>query len=134
MYNIFARLKNQKIAKFRNKGNGKILFIEQRDNYQNESLTDLVKNKDEMNKIIEFDGQLVQKSDPIYRDAKNFRAHFFAPKKQLFGYSIDTFWMNVIVILGMAFILFVTLYFDVLKRTSDWIGEASKMSGISKPE
>ena len=134
IYNVFARLKNQNIAHVRNKENGKKIFIDKRDNYQNESLTDLVKNKDEMNKIIEFDGQLVQKSDPIYRDAKNFRAHFFAPKKQLFGYSIDTFWMNVIVILGMAFILFVTLYFDVLKRTIDWIGEASKMIGISKSE
>ena len=134
LYNIFARLKNQHIAYVRNKENGKKIFIDKRDNYQNESLTELVKNKNEMNKIIEFEGQLVQKSDPIYRDAKYFRAHFFAPKKQLFGYSIDTFWVNVIVILGMAFILFAMLYLDVLKRTIEWLGEVSKMIGLIKSE
>tara|TARA_Y100000589_G_scaffold258425_1_gene247771 strand:+ start:77 stop:1093 length:1017 start_codon:yes stop_codon:yes gene_type:complete len=134
MYNIFARLKNQKIAKFRNKENGKILFIEQRDNFQNESLNDLVKNKDELNKIIEFDEQLVQKSDPIYRDAKGFRAHFFAPSKKLFGYSLDTFWVNILVILGMTFSLFISLYFDILKRTIDWLGELTTQVGFSKEE
>ena len=134
MYNIFARLKNQKIAKFRNKENGKLLFIEQRDNFQNESLNDLVKNKDELNKIIEFDEQLVQKSDPIYRDAKGFRAHFFAPSKQLFGYSLDTFWVNILVILGMTFSLFISLYFDILKRTIDWLGELTTQVGFSKEE
>ena len=134
MYNVFARLKNKKIAYIRSQENGKKNFIDKRDTYQNENLTDLVKNKNEMNKIIEFDGQLVQKSDPIYRDAKGFRAHFFAPSKQFLGYSLDTFWMNVFVILGMAFTLFVLLYFNVLKRTLDWIGEISKMIGLSKSE
>jgi hypothetical protein len=94
----------------------------------------LVKNKDEMNKIIEFDHQLVQKSDPIYRDAKSFRAHFFAPKKQLFGYSLDTFWINIIVIFGMAFILFITLYLNILKSIIDWIGEVSNRIRMYKKE
>lgn len=134
MYNLFARLKNQKIAKLRNKENGKLLFIELRDNYQNESLNDLVKNKDELNKIIEFEEQLVQKSDPIYRDAKGFRAHFFAPSKQLFGYSLDTFWINILVILGMTLSLFISLYFDILKRTINWLGELTTKIGLSKEE
>lgn len=134
MYNVFARLKNQKIAQFRNKDNGKTLFIEQRDHYQNESLNDLVKNKDELNKIIEFEEQLVQKSDPIYRDAKGFRAHFFAPSKQFFGYSIDTYWINILVILGMAFILFISLYFNILKRTIDWLEESITKIGLSKED
>ena len=134
MYNLFARLKNKKIAKVRSEKNGKKEFIEQRDKYQNESLTDLVKNKNEINKIIEFDGQLVQKSDPIYRDSKSFRAHFFAPSKKLFGLSIDTYWINIMVILGMAFILFISLYFDILKRIIDWIGEISNKIGLSKED
>ena len=134
MYNIFARLKNKKIAYVRSQENGKKSFIDKRDNYQNESLTDLVKNKNEMNKIIEFDGQLVQKSDPIYRDSRGFRAHFFAPNKLFFGYSVDTYWVNIFVILGMSFTLFVMLYFDVLKRSIDWLEEISKMIGISKSE
>ena len=134
VYNVFARLKNLKIAEFRGKENGKQLFIEQRDNYQNESLTDLVKNNNEMNKIIEFEGGLVQKSDPIYRGAESFRAHFFAPSKKVFGKSIDTFWVNIMVILGIAFSLFISLYFDALKKLIDWLGEISTKIGLSKEE
>lgn len=133
-YNVFADIKNRKIADFRKEKDGKKLFIDKRDAYQNESLSDLVKNNNELNKIIEFEGRLVQKSDPVYIDAKGFRAHFFAPTKQLFGNKIDTYWANLLVVLGMAFTLFITLYFDVLKRIIDWLGEASTKIGLSKEE
>ena len=61
------QMQKQKNAAFRNEKDGKKLFAEKRDRYQNESLTDLVKNNNELNKIIQFEGRLVQKSDPIYR-------------------------------------------------------------------
>ncbi|MBL56643.1 MAG: ABC transporter [Flavobacteriales bacterium] len=133
-YNAFADAKNRKIAAFRNEKDGKKLFIEKRDRYQNESLTDLVKNNNELNKIIQFEGRLVQKSDPIYRDSKGFRAHFFAPTKTILGMSIDTFWVNIFVIMGMAFILFVSLYYDILKKCIDWLGELTTKIGLSKEE
>lgn len=133
-YNAFADIKNRKIADFRKEKDGKKLFIEKRDAYQNESLSDLVKNNNELNKIIEFEGRLVQKSDPVYIDAKGFRAHFFAPTKKLFGSTVDTYWVNVFVILGMAFSLFISLYFDLLKRIIDSLGELSTKIGLSKEE
>ncbi len=133
-YNAFADIKNRKIADFRKEKDGKELFIEKRDAYQNESLSDLVKNNNELNKIIEFEGRLVQKSDPVYIDAKGFRAHFFAPTKKLFGSTVDTYWVNVFVILGMAFSLFISLYFDLLKRIIDSLGELSTKIGLSKEE
>lgn len=132
IYNVFSRLKNFKIAEFREEKNGKQLFIKKRDTYQNENLSDLVKNGNEMNKIIEFEGILVQKSDPIYRDAKGFRAHFFAPTKKVLGKSVNTFWVNIMVILGMALILFISLYFDALKKLIEWLGEVSSKIGLSK--
>ncbi len=133
-YNVFADIKNRKIADFRKEKDGKKLFIEKRDAYQNESLSDLVKNNNELNKIIEFEGRLVQKSDPVYIDAKGFRAHFFAPTKKLFGSTVDTYWVNVFVILGMALSLFISLYFDLLKRIIDSLGELSTKIGLSKEE
>lgn len=133
-YNAFADIKNRSIADFRKEKDGKKLFIENRDAYQNESLSDLVKNNNELNKIIEFEGRLVQKSDPVYIDAKGFRAHFFAPTKHLFGSQMDTYWVNILVILGMAFALFLSLYFDLLKRLIDWIGELSTKIGLSKED
>jgi len=48
-----------------------------------------------------------------------FEAHFYAPRKRLFGMYIGTFAANLIVIWGMCIILIITLYFDVLKKMLD---------------
>lgn len=84
--------------------------------YTNTSLKDLVTNKAEFNKIIEVDGHLIQRENPIYLDASYFRAHFFAPNKFLLGSKIDTYWVNLAVIWLMNITLVILLYFDVLKR------------------
>lgn len=93
--------------------------------YTNESLENFTLNKTDLTNIIEYEGRLVQKSDPIYkipREEKGFfGAHFYAPKKFLFGTELDTFWANLIVIWGMILILIVTLYFDLFKKVIDGI-------------
>ena len=131
-YNANSKRKNIIISQLQKKENGKILFLDNRDKFQNESLSDLVKNDSELNKIIANDGILIQKSDPIYRDSDGLRAHFLAPTKYVFGKRIDTFWINVTVIVSMSFILFVSLYFDLLKKGIDWIGVLSTKIGLSK--
>jgi hypothetical protein len=92
-----------------------------KNHYYNESLADLVKNVSEKNRLIEYDGQLVQQVNPIYLDAQpsgalDYRAHFFAPKKNLFGMMISTYWFNVLVIWIMSLFLYVTLYFEVVRK------------------
>jgi ABC-type multidrug transport system ATPase subunit len=94
---------------------------DEKNHYYNESLADLVKNVSEKNRLIEYDGQLVQQVNPIYLDAQpsgplDYRAHFFAPKKNLFGAMVSTFWFNVLVIWIMSLFLYVTLYFEVVRR------------------
>ena len=44
------------------------------------------------------------------------RAHFFAPYKRIGNLKIETMIFNMIVLWVMIFILFVTLYYNVLKR------------------
>jgi hypothetical protein len=90
-----------------------------KDRYTNDALSDFVKDKNEMNKIIELDNHLIQKADPIYLSPENFRAHFYAPEKKIFGVYIDTFWVNIAVIWLMSFVLSITLYFDALKNLID---------------
>lgn len=89
-------------------------------NYTNEALDNFTLNKTDLTNIIEYEGHLVQKSDPIYKIPNQkkgfFGAHFYAPKKFLFGVELDTFWANLIVIWGMVFILIITLYFDIFLR------------------
>ena len=109
-------------------------FIATRNDHHNESLADLLLNASSVNKIIEHRGELVQKTDPIYKEGEGVRAHFFAPNKLLFGSRINTFWVNVLVLLLFTFILFLTLWFDLLRRLVDKLGSLSVKVKISKEE
>ena len=95
-----------------------------RNAYHNESVEDQVKKIFEKNKIIQYNDELVQQVDPIYRDPDidgffNFRSHFFAPRKYFAGTYHDTFWFNLIFIWVMTLFLYITLYYELLKKLLD---------------
>lgn len=92
-----------------------------RDNYYNEGIADIVKKIYEENKILEYNHELVQHIDPIYQDPVvkgnlNFRTHFFAPIKHFMGNYFDTFYFNMVVVWILTVILYITLYYDLLKE------------------
>lgn len=98
---------------------GKDTYMKLYDDYHSESLEQFVTNKIDLDKIIEKDGRLIQKSDPIYLIPENkpfFKSHFYTPEKLLFGKRISTYWANIMVIWGMVLMFVVTLYFDVFKK------------------
>jgi ABC-type multidrug transport system ATPase subunit len=131
--NYFLDLNNYYLQKYKNANNSRDklasklnkdkeardLFIEMKDRYTNDALSDFVKDKNELNKIIELDNHLIQKADPIYLSPNDFRAHFYAPEKKIFGVYIDTFWVNIAIIWLMSIFLSITLYFDALKNLID---------------
>jgi ABC-type multidrug transport system ATPase subunit len=90
-----------------------------RNDYFNISLEELVTSKNETQKTIDFGGELIQKLDPIYTDPryKFIKAHFYSPTKMVFGHHIDTYVINILVIWTMTFVLYLFLYFRVLKKT-----------------
>jgi len=93
--------------------------------YQNDQLTDFVKNESVKNKpIVEYNGRLIQKLDPIFLDpeGKFIKAHFYAPRKKLFGEFYPTIWINILVLWAMSFILYFILYFRLFKKFLDWSG------------
>ena len=47
------------------------------------------------------------------------KAHFYSPTKQVFGVKIDTYIVNVIVLWVMTIILYLALYFRLLKKLLD---------------
>lgn len=101
-------------------------FQEERNAYQNEAITELVKNTSELNRIIESNGKLVQKIYPIYKDPDpdhlfDFDAQFYMPAKHFFN-AIDTIYFNLIVIWSMTLVLAITLYFEILLKIIDGIG------------
>ncbi|MBA4322108.1 MAG: ABC transporter, partial [Odoribacter sp.] len=91
------------------------------DQYTNKKLEEFVKSKNETKQIIEYNGELVQKMDPIFKDPENkfIKAHFYAPKKLIFGLAVDTYVVNVFVLWIMTGMLYLILYFRLLKKLLD---------------
>src|SRR5664279_3055283 len=74
------------------------------DDYYNYKLLDLVTKPYEKKKILIYNNTLVQNTEPIYLDPYkkgffDFRTHFFAPAKYIFGLKTDTFVFNISVVL-----------------------------------
>jgi len=122
-YNFADGKRNSLIEKLQ-KENGNE-FISLRNNYHNASLEEFVINKNENTKIVEFNGELVQKMDPIFMDPeyKFIKAHFYSPTKRFFSAYFDTYVINVIVLWIITLLLYVILYKRLLKRLLD-SGEA----------
>jgi gentisate 1,2-dioxygenase len=91
-------------------------FAEIKEKHRNNALADLVQNKNELSKIEEFNNRFIQLENPIYRESKSIRGHFYAPQKMIFGKKMDTYWVNLLVIWVMTLTLMVTLYFDALRK------------------
>lgn len=89
--------------------------------YYNESLADLLTNGSEKNRIIEYNGKLIQQLDNVFLDPEpghpfDYRAHFFAPTKNFIGYLVNTYGFNLMVIWFMTLCLYGALYFEWLKN------------------
>jgi hypothetical protein len=103
------------------------LYSRLKNSYQNEHLGEIVKKSFEKNKILEFNHELVQQIDPIYKDPAttgiiNVRTHFFAPRKYFAGTFFDTYWFNICLIWVYSALLYVALYYDWLKKMMDFFG------------
>ena len=97
---------------------GQDKFIKLRSDNYNENLANYVLNRLAVNKIYDADDRLIQKADPIFMapGSRFGRAHFFAPFKRIGNLKIGTLIFNMLVVWLMIFCLFVTLYYNILKR------------------
>ena len=89
--------------------------------HQNDAISVLVKNQDEAVRIIESKGRLIQKLYPIYKNPEpdhfiDFDAPFYLPSKHFMNTTIDTLTFNLCVIWSMSLLLYITLYFDILRK------------------
>ncbi len=118
-YNNANNQKDAIINKLQTEDNNGFLELQAR--HFNKSLEEFVTDKNETNKTIIFNGELIQKLEPIFMDPKHkfVKAHFYSPKKQLFGVAVDTYIVNVLVLWIMTILLYFVLYFRLLKRLLD---------------
>lgn len=93
-------------------------LVRVREETHNESLAELLLNRTVQKKIYETEAQIIQKSDPVLMEptSKAGRAHFYASYKKLGSLKIGTLWFNMAVIWIMIVTLFITLYYDLLKK------------------
>ena len=129
-YNNADRHKEEKIAQMTDTPEKEMAYIHFKEHYHNETITDFVKNLSETHRIIEKDGKLIQKIYPIYKDPDpdhviDFDAQFYMPSKHFLNQNIDTFFFNLGVIWSMTLMLGILLYFDILRRIIDGIGNLS---------
>lgn len=116
-YNNANKLKDKYINDHEKSDAGKEDFKALKRNYHNENLAEFVTNSNEIEKIVEYKGHLYQKSDPVFFDPESvvLKAHFYAPRKNLFGRYFDTFWVNICIIWSQIIVLYFTLFFSALK-------------------
>jgi ABC-type multidrug transport system ATPase subunit len=99
-----------------------VLYRKLKDDYYNEAVSDIVKSRFERNRIQEYKDRFIQHYHPVYQDPEpkglfNFRTHFYAPEKYFAGKYMDTFWFNMAILWIMSIVLFITLYFELLKKS-----------------
>ena len=122
MKNLSISARDAKSMELVQRWGGEEAYIRMRRDYTNQRLEELLTNSMQLNKVVEWNNQLVRKADPIYMEpiSRIGRAHFFAPHKQLGNLGIDTLWFNLMVIWGSAALLYVTLYYDLLRKFTNW--------------
>ena len=79
-------------------------------------------------KSVQTPVRIIQKYKPIYMaPTTNYgRAHFCAPFKKTGNLKIDTFWFNLIVIWLVSFLMYLALYFNILRKMISGFGDAGK--------
>lgn len=118
-YNAITARKEADIAALQKNAGYDVLEFKNR--YYNEDLADLVKNVNTKERILEYKGQLIQQINPVFHEPEqtgflNYRTHFFAPTKTLFGSRFDTYWFNLMVIWLTTVVLYILLYFEALRK------------------
>jgi ABC-type multidrug transport system ATPase subunit len=102
-------------------------YFKTKHEHNNEALEDFVKNRSSsrIESIMQYKDRLYQKSNPIYLDPTHpfLKAHFYAPRKQIFGHYYSTFAINIFIIWIMTLVLYIVLYYRLLKKLLDYFEE-----------
>jgi ABC-type multidrug transport system ATPase subunit len=103
---------------------------EYKNRYFNESLSDLVKNVNTKERLLEYHGELIQQINPIYQtptpsNVLDYRAAFFLPEKNFLGVTISTYIFNILVIWLMTCVLYLGLYYEILRKLIDSFGKVN---------
>lgn len=112
------------IARMTSTPEGRSAYFALMDRHRNESLAEVVTNKNDVNVIVEYRGELVRKNDPVYHkpfEEGFFEAPFYTPQRSLFGMPVGTLLANTLVLWGMSLLLGLALYTEAFVRLTQWV-------------
>jgi len=86
--------------------------------YENESLNDMVLNKNVFQRVDIKNDRMIRKHNVGYMKptSRYGRAHLYAPIKRIGNLEIDTLWYNMLVVWVYTLLLYITLYYDLLRK------------------
>jgi hypothetical protein len=89
-----------------------------RNAYDNKKLDEMLIDRFGSDKVIEKDGRLIRKHQPVYMIPTSSigRAQLYAPVKRIGNLEIDTVWYNVLILWLYSLVFYVVLYFDLLSK------------------
>ncbi|MBN1117518.1 MAG: ATP-binding cassette domain-containing protein [Bacteroidales bacterium] len=136
LFNEVSDERDKIIRENENTKEKKAAFLELKRRYSNDKLQEFVENNNETVRYVEYKGQLIQKIDPIYLDPEPgfLKAHFYAPRKMLFGKYIDTFWVNTIVVWTMSLLFYFILYFRGVRYLINMFDYLKHKLRLHRPE
>ena len=122
--NTIRELKNAVIDSLENIY-GKELYRKLKTDYQNNQLTNIVRDPLSNNQILIAPKKIVMKYQPGYINgtSKVGRAHFYAPAKMIGNLLIDTYWFNLVVVWIVSILLYIALYYNLLRKLVDYLGD-----------
>jgi hypothetical protein len=90
-----------------------------KERYWNEKLDDIALNKTSKTQVVVTCSGLVRHFEPVFVKSESkglLCAQFYSYSKSFFGCQLETIWFNVIIIWLMSALLYISLYFDAMKK------------------
>lgn len=114
----------------------KLAFEQSKMQFHNARIEELVKNSRPLEEGIYIESnRLHPNENNIYFNASDkhqVRSHFYAPKKYFAGKYYDTYFVNLLVILGMTIICLIALYYNLLKKLINGIQDLAFKIKLSR--
>jgi L-rhamnose mutarotase len=117
-YKIFVDRKDSAMTALLNKLGSKEALQDFKQKYYNDALARIVLNNNEFRSIEVTDKAIVPLRKSVFMPpgSKWGRAHFYASEKMFAGIAFPTIVFNTVYLWISTIILYLTLYFDVLRR------------------
>lgn len=118
-FNKANEAKERKIEGMTSGKDGEAGFLWMKNRYENESLEEMVRNSNQVERLVITDEKIIQRFEPVFHENPNesfSKAPMFSYSKNVFGNKTNTLYINILVIWLMSLTLYITLQFDIFRK------------------